>query len=102
MGKKQYQGMDEISEKAIELLTRNNSISNLLELLKIRIKTLEGLKEAGIKNSDLERLIKQKTALEMVEKEYGYVEREIAIFTRVKREIYLDKENITIRHQESL
>ena len=92
--KKEYQKAEEISEKAIRLLTKNNGISNLLELLKIRIEALEGLKENGVEVSDLERFIKQKMALEMIEEEYGYKESELFIFARIKREIYLDREII--------
>ncbi len=90
----EYQKAEAISRKAIKLLTKNNAISNLLELLKIRIEALEGMKENGVEVSDLERLIKQKMALEMVEEEYGYREGDLSIFTRIKREIYLDREII--------
>lgn len=89
-----YQKAEAISRKAIKLLTKNNAISNLLELLKIRIEALEGLKENGVEVGELERLKKQKKALEMVEAEYGYKEGDLSIFTRIKREIYLDREII--------
>ncbi len=90
----EYQKAEAISRKAIKLLTKNNAISNLLELLKIRIEALERLKENGVEVGGLERLKKQKMALEMVEAEYGYKEGDLSIFTRIKREIYLDREII--------
>ncbi|MFW5670925.1 MAG: hypothetical protein ACOCM8_01325 [Acetivibrio ethanolgignens] len=88
---KKYQQVQELCKKAIRLLTENNTISNLLELLKLRIIALQEL--AG-KEKELERLIRQKDALEAIEKEYFYKVFETSIFTKVKRELYLDREII--------
>ena len=88
---KKYQQVQELCKKAIRILTENNTISNLLELLKLRIIALQ---EMEGKEKELERLIRQKDALEAIEKEYFYKVSETSIFTKVKRELYLDREII--------
>lgn len=88
---KKYQQVQELCKKAIRILTENNTISNLLELLKLRIIALQELEG---KEKELERLIRQKDALEAIEKEYFYKVSETSIFTKVKRELYLDREII--------
>lgn len=65
---KKYQQVQELCKKAIRILTENNTISNLLELLKLRIIALQELED---KEKELERLIRQKDALEAIEKEIG-------------------------------
>ena len=86
--------VDALTKNAISLLTRVNTISNLLRILEIRITALKALKEKGERIEGLERLIKQKEALEHLEIEYGYKESVVGIFTRVKREFYLASEII--------
>lgn len=86
---KDYRKAEKLCEKAIRLLTENNSLSNLLELLTLRVTTLKALPERKV---ELERLVKQKEALEAVERTYFYKTSIISIFTKVKKEIYLDRE----------
>lgn len=94
MEKEKYKEVDVLTKDAILLLTRMNTISNLLRILEIRITALKVLKEKGERIEEFERLIKQKEVLECVEKEYGYKESVVGIFTRVKREFYLASEII--------
>lgn len=92
--KREYQRAEGLCERAVALLTKNNALPNLLALLNLRIEALMGLREQGIKEENLERLLKQAEALRTVEREYGYIESEPVIFTKVKRELYLEKEII--------
>ena len=91
----------DLCREAIGLLARCSSITNLLVLLKLRITAFERIKEAGGKAEELERLIKQREALEAVEREYHYHEAEIEVFTRVKRELYLDRE-ILVKNRKAM
>lgn len=92
--KKEYQKADNLCERAVALLTRNNALPNLLNLLNLRIEALRGLQAQGVKAGNLERLLKQAEALRSVEREYDYLESGPVIFTKVKRELYLEKEII--------
>ncbi|MFW5651343.1 MAG: helix-turn-helix domain-containing protein [Acetivibrio ethanolgignens] len=92
--KKEYKNVEELCERAVALLTKNNTLSNLLNLLNLRIEALTGLQTQGSKVEKLEQLRRQTEALKTVEREYGYLESRPVIFTKVKRELYLEKEII--------
>jgi hypothetical protein len=91
--KKEYQEVENLCQRAIGLLTKTNTISDLLELLILRITALKNLGEAK-NQAEVERLEKQRIALEVLEKHYDYQVAEIPVFTKIKKEMYLDREII--------
>lgn len=90
--KREYQRAEGLCERAVALLTKNNALPNLLALLNLRIEALMGLREQGIKEENLERLLKQAEALRTVEREL-YLEKEI--IAKNRRALGLTQERLS-------